>query len=138
VPEIHLLFLEDDEVIRLIVTEALVEAGFKVTEAGSGEAATELLQGQHGFNLILADVLLPGRFSGVDVARQARALYPDIPIVFLTGRPDLLRVLWTHGRHDSSIPKPYRASEVIAAIWEILLMTSDAEGSAAASPPNDE
>jgi DNA-binding response OmpR family regulator len=119
-PETHLLFVEDEELIRLIVTESLVEAGFRVTEASSGEAAMSLLRAPANFDLLLADVHLPGRFNGIDVAHRARARVADLPIVFLTGRPDMLRARWTLGDRDLTIPKPYRTSEVLAAVRRCL------------------
>ncbi|ABN78069.1 PAS domain-containing protein [Cereibacter sphaeroides] len=80
---IHVLVCEDDVIIRMNLVEGLTEAGCRVSQAGSGEAALSVLQ--HGAaDLLLVDLGLPD-MSGVDLARAARALHPDLPILFATG-----------------------------------------------------
>ncbi len=119
-PQIHVLFVEDEDVIRLIVLETLVEAGFKVTEACNGEAALALLPESGGFDLLLTDIHMPGRFSGIDVALHMRALCPEMPVVFVTGRPDVLYAFGPPGPHDRCILKPYRPTDLLAAIRSCL------------------
>ena len=119
-PPTHVLFVEDEDFIRLIVAETLVEAGFKITEACDGETALDLLQQQCGFHLLLTDVHMPGRFSGIDVALYMRSLRPEIPIVFVTGRPDVLDTFGTPGPRDRLILKPYRPTDVLVAIQSCL------------------
>ncbi len=119
-PQTRILFVEDEDLIRLIVSEILVEAGIEVTEASNGEAALALLQTWDGFDLLLTDVHMPGRFSGVDVARYMRSLRPEMPVVFVTGRPDALRAFGPPGPRDRCILKPYRPTDVIAAIQAVL------------------
>jgi len=112
----HILFVEDEELIRLIVSERLVEAGLKVTEVSNGEAAIGLLQERCGFDLLLTDVHMPGRLSGIDVALRMRSLWPAIPVVFVTGRPDVLHAFGPSGPYDSFVVKPYRPTDALAAI----------------------
>ncbi len=111
----RVLFVEDEELIRMILTETMIEAGLEVTEATNGEEAMQLL-GQRRFDLLLTDVHMPGRFNGVDIARQVRALWPEVPVVFVTGRPDTLRAFGTPGPRDRSVLKPYKPSDVLTAI----------------------
>jgi len=115
-PQIRVLFVEDEELIRQIVAETLIEAGFEVTEACNGEAALGLLQERHGFDLLLTDVHMPGRLNGVDVARHMRSLWPEIPVVFVTGRPDTLHAFGSPGPRDRCVLKPYRPTDALAAI----------------------
>jgi len=119
-PQIHVLFVEDEDLIRLIVAETLVEAGIEVTEACNGEAALDLLQVPCGYDLLLTDVHMPGRLSGVDLAQQARSLRPEMPVVFVTGRPDALHAFGALGPRDRCVVKPYKPTEVLAAIQSIL------------------
>ncbi len=114
-PQPRVLFVEDEELIRMILTETMIEAGLEVTEAANGEEAMQLL-GQRRFDLLLTDVHMPGRFNGVDLARQVRALWPEVPVVFVTGRPDTLRAFGTPGPRDRSVLKPYKPSDVLTAI----------------------
>lgn len=114
-PQPRVLFVEDEELIRMILTETMIEAGLEVTEAANGEEAMQLL-GQRRFDLLLTDVHMPGRFNGVDLARRVRALWPEVPVVFVTGRPDTLRAFGTPGPRDRSVLKPYKPSDVLTAI----------------------
>ena len=119
-PQAHVLLVEDEDFIRLIVVETLVEAGFKVTQACNGETALALLQESSGFDLLLTDIHMPGRFSGIDIALRMRALWPETPVVFVTGRPDVLHVFGPPGPRDRCILKPYRPTDLLAAIRSCL------------------
>jgi CheY-like chemotaxis protein len=119
-PQSHVLFVEDEDLIRLIVAEALIEAGLRVTEACNGETALSLLQERCGFDLLLTDVHMPGRFNGIDVALHIRSLWPKVPVVFVTGRPDVLHAFGPPGPHDRCVLKPYRPTDVLAAIRSCL------------------
>jgi CheY-like chemotaxis protein len=119
-PQTHVLFLEDEDLIRAVVVEALVEAGFRVTEACNGEAALDLLEETHRFDLLLADVHMPGRFNGMDVARRVRTSWPGMPVVFVTARPDTLHAFGMPSPRDRCVMKPYRPTEVLEAIHSSL------------------
>ncbi len=105
----------------MIVAETLIEAGLKVTEACNGEAALSLLQERCAFDLLLTDVHMPGRFSGVDVALHVRSLWPAVPVVFVTGRPDVLHAFGPPRPHDRCVLKPYKPTDVLAAIQSCLI-----------------
>ena len=115
-PQPHVLFLEDEDFIRGFVAEALVEAGFQVTEACNAEAALHLLGDTRRFDLLLADVHMPGLFNGMDVARSARASCPEMPVVFATARPDMLNAFGLPGPRDRCVMKPYRPTDLLTAI----------------------
>ena len=119
-PKAHVLLVEDEDFIRLIVVETLVEAGFKVTQACNGETALALLRESSGFDLLLTDIHMPGRLSGIDIALHMRALWPETPVVFVTGRPDVLHVFGPPGPRDRCILKPYRPTDLLAAIRSCL------------------
>lgn len=111
VPKI--LIVEDEYLIRLTLAEALAEDGFEVIEAELGDEAVLLLEQHGGVSLLLTDVQLPGRVNGLELARAARLQAPDMPIIFVTGRPDALPPDARTAR-DAFIAKPYLPSEVCA------------------------
>jgi len=115
-PQPHVLFVEDEAFILLSVAERLSEAGLTVTAACSAEGALDLLRERHRFDLLLTDIHMPGRFSGVDVACHVRSLWPEVPVIFATGRPDAMCMFGALGPRDRCILKPYRPTEVLAAI----------------------
>ena len=108
-----ILIVEDEFLIRLTLAEALAEDGFEVIEAGSGDEALTLLQQQDGITLLLTDIQLPGGLDGVALARTAREKVPDMPVIYMTGRPDAFGAS-TRTPYDAFITKPYLPSEVCA------------------------
>ena len=82
-----ILVVEDDEAIQGVVEEALSEGGFEVTIAASGEEAATLLSGNKGqYQALVTDIGLRGRFDGWEIARRAREINPDFPVVYMSGQ----------------------------------------------------
>lgn len=81
------LLVDDEETIRLMVSDALERAGYEVEAVGDGEEALERL-GRRAFDVVLSDISMP-RMSGVEVLRRVRALDFDLPVILLTGQPRL-------------------------------------------------
>jgi DNA-binding NtrC family response regulator len=79
----HLLLVEDERPLREAWAAQLTDAGFQVSEAGSGEEALERLAA-FAFDIVITDLRLPGA-SGVTVLDAARERYPDIIVVVVTG-----------------------------------------------------
>lgn len=116
----RILLVEDESLIRLILAEALTDAGFCVTEAETGDDAAELADGPNGFDVLLTDIHMPGRLDGIALARRVRLSHPDVPIVFMTGRPDAMAAMDGLGPHEALIRKPYGPSEVLGTIERLL------------------
>ncbi len=116
-----ILVVEDEFLIRLIVTEELADAGFQVREAENGDAAASLIEaGAAEFSLLITDIHMPGRLSGVDVGRLMRMHCPTVPIIYTTGRPDALNVVGRLGRNEAFVPKPFAPSELLAIARRLL------------------
>ena len=81
---LRIVVCEDDTFIRLDMVEMLEAAGAEVREAATGAEALALLA-QAPAQRLLIDVGLPDR-SGLEVAREAAARQPDLPVIFATGR----------------------------------------------------
>ncbi|NNJ15332.1 response regulator [Pseudomonas putida CSV86] len=79
-----LLVVEDDDIVRMLMLDVLEELGYEVREAEDGETALALLRSEQQFALMLTDVGLPG-IDGKELARQARELRPQLPIMFASG-----------------------------------------------------
>jgi DNA-binding response OmpR family regulator len=118
-PGERVLLVEDDPLIREIMSEALEEAGFAVTAAETGDIAATLLA-HEPFGLLLTDIQMPGHLDGVALALHARELAPDMPVIYVTGRPDALRGLSRLGPRDAFIRKPYGPGELIGTVRRLL------------------
>ena len=70
-----------------VASHALRAAGYAAVEARDGADALELIGDPAGIGLVVTDIDMPG-FGGIDVATQARARDPAVPILFITERTD--------------------------------------------------
>jgi PAS domain S-box-containing protein len=79
----HVLYVDDDEVMTLMMERLLQRIGYRVTLAHDGRAAVATLDRQ-AFDLVLTDFNMPG-YSGLDVARAVAARQPALPVVLSSG-----------------------------------------------------
>ena len=80
---VRILLAEDDDSLRGFLKRALERAGYEVRACADGEEALEALP-EAEWDLLLTDIVMPG-MDGIEVARQAAALHPDLRIMFITG-----------------------------------------------------
>lgn len=78
---ISILVVDDEPVLRELVAFILLDRGFAVSEADSGNVAFEKIQ-EHAFDVVVSDVRMPNG-SGIDLLRRIRELKGRKPIVFL-------------------------------------------------------
>ena len=78
----RILLAEDDDSLRGFLARALERAGYEVLACADGEEAAAVLDQQ--WDLLLTDIVMPG-MDGIEVARKAAALHPDLRIMFITG-----------------------------------------------------
>jgi len=80
-----ILLVEDDERIRALTAEVLQIEGYGVVEAGDAESALQTLKmDKLHIDLLLTDVVLPGR-SGRELARAILRTRPAVPVIFMSG-----------------------------------------------------
>jgi PAS domain S-box-containing protein len=79
------LIIDDEEPIRMLVSDVLTEAGYQVLDAGDGVAGLKILNSDTRIDLLITDVGLPGGFNGRQVADAARQTRPGLKVLFVTG-----------------------------------------------------
>jgi DNA-binding NtrC family response regulator len=79
----QVLFVDDEEEIRLTVEEYLARQGYAVTTVGNGLDALELVKDRE-FDVVLTDLKMP-RFSGLDLLKAIKEDQPDLEVIILTG-----------------------------------------------------
>ena len=105
----------------MIVAECLVDAGFKVVEAGSGEEASVLIKDAHAaFKILVTDIHMPGKLNGIDVAELVHKHWPFIPVIVVSGRPDVFKVWWRQDPRYTLLAKPYTLRQLTSAIVRAL------------------
>ena len=114
-----ILLVEDDEDVRMAVSDMLKMAGYSVQEACDGMDALRCLRDMTSPpNLVLTDVMMP-RMTGPQLAKQIYAIMPAIQILYMSGYTD--RILEpVGGRKLSFIRKPFTAAELTRKVGETL------------------
>lgn len=108
----HLLLVDDEDALRTVVAERLTDAGFKVTEASSGEQALEKLE-RFAFDVIVSDLRLPG-IDGREVLAAALQRYPGIIGIVVTGYGTVKDAVDAIKRGASDfISKPFQFEELL-------------------------
>ncbi|MDI3563995.1 response regulator [Bradyrhizobium sp. Arg816] len=114
------LVIEDDDTIQGIVEDALSEGGFEAAIATTGEEAVTLLKGRLvAYRALVTDINLLGRFSGWEVARAARDVDPNFPVVYMSG---VAAHEWPAQGVPNSImlQKPFAPVQLTTAISQLL------------------
>jgi len=114
----HILLVEDEDNLRRIVRVFLESAGFQVTCAASGDEAYEIfLREPDIFDLIVTDVIMPGKLQGPMLVRKIREIRDDFSVVYVSGYPHEANV---HGNGiratDVSLTKPIERNTFITAV----------------------
>jgi diguanylate cyclase (GGDEF)-like protein/PAS domain S-box-containing protein len=108
----RLLIIDDNAAVRETFGYILRRAGYHVTEAADGAAGLRHLRGTPP-DLMLTALEMPG-LSGWDVAREACRLYPDLPVVLVTGNPDAREVETDlRGSVRAILLKPFGARQLL-------------------------
>src|ERR1700730_3639735 len=127
--EARLLVVDDEEMIRELLSGSLRFAGFEVMTAPSGAEALRAAAASRP-DLVLLDVMMPGG-DGFDVVRRMRSSGPDVPVIFMTARDGVReRVAGLALGGDDYVTKPFSLDEVLERIRAVLRRT----GRAVANP----
>ncbi len=123
-PRIRVLLVEDDDRLARLTCQYLEGSGLAVRWITSGGT---LLEEAAGYDLILLDLMLPGR-DGIDLCRELR-LRVDVPIVMLTARREEAdRVLGFDAGADDYVTKPFSSRELVSRIRAIVRRSRGAVG----------
>ncbi|HEY5337293.1 MAG TPA: PAS domain-containing protein [Rhizomicrobium sp.] len=115
------LVVDDEATVRMLVTEVLLEAGYKTMEAPDGPAALRILQSGVRIDLLITDVGLPGGMNGRQVADAARELRKDLKILFITGFAENAAIGNGHlGAGMEILAKPFAMSTLGSKVREML------------------
>jgi CheY-like chemotaxis protein len=117
-----LLVVEDEQTVRNLAVTALTMRGFRVLAAGSGRQALDVWHRESGvIDLIVTDIVMPDRMTGLELAQAIRAENATVPIIFTSGyNEDIVRRGFVPPAHSRFLPKPYSVKTLTAAIGDLL------------------
>ena len=116
----RILIVEDEPLIRMFVVDTLEDSGFQVIEADSAaDALGKLGAADEVFAAVIIDVGLPDR-PGDGLADEARAKWPDLPVVIASGRDrNELARRFTKDSRIAVLGKPYTSHMLLDALREL-------------------
>jgi CheY-like chemotaxis protein len=118
--ELVVLIVEDEPIVQILLDDTLVEAGFTVAKASNGDDAIKTLNEQASqIRALITDINLGSATTGWDVARHARKIIHDLPVIFTTTAN---AADWTSLGVPKSllITKPYSPSQIVTAVSQLL------------------
>ena len=114
----RILLAEDDDSMRGFLVRALKKAGYEVIAYPNGEEAYERLKTEP-FTLLLTDIVMP-KMDGIELARRASELDPDLKIMFITGFAAVILNSDTAAPKDARVlSKPFHLKDLVLEIERI-------------------
>ncbi len=137
----RILVVDDEEIIRVLLTEILTEEGYQVTCAVDGRQAVDLLKSNR-YDLVITDMVMPG-LNGLEVLQAAFRIDPEYPVIMITGYPSVeMAVKLVNLGAADYITKPFNVDLIkvtVAKVLEMKRMRSKAgAGPAKAAEPAGE
>lgn len=118
-----LLVIDDDNTTRVFLQRVLEGEGHTVFEAADGFKAAQIYR-QNNIDVIILDLLMPER-DGIDVLRDIRSTIPDTKTIVISGAANEFLDLLQELGADSTISKPINASDLIAQVNALLLVSEE-------------
>ena len=127
----HILVVDDDQKIRLLLRRCFEQEGYRVSEAENGLSVRE--RSLEDVNLITLDLNLGGE-DGLEVAREVRGR-SNTPIIMVTGKGDMIdKVVGLELGADDYIAKPFHLREVLARVRSVIRRSESHNKSQLSSP----
>lgn len=119
VPMCRILLAEDDDSMRGFLERALGKAGYEVISFANGEDAFDRLR-QEPFTLLLTDIVMP-RMDGIELARRAAEIDPELKIMFITGfAAVILNSENTAPKEARVLSKPFHLKDLVREVERLL------------------
>lgn len=109
------LAIDDDSIIRTLITNSLTKAGYEVITASDGESGLQMVT-QHKPDIVVTDYQMPG-ISGLELLSELKRSHPGIPVIVLTAHGDVALTIKSiqAGAYDF-IEKPLQIQELLQII----------------------
>ncbi|NBQ39387.1 MAG: response regulator [Alphaproteobacteria bacterium] len=116
----RILLAEDDNDMRRFLERALEQAGYRVVSFDNGLAAYNRLR-EEPFELLLTDIVMP-EMDGIELARRATELDPDIKVMFITGFAAVALKPDSNAPRDAKIlSKPFHLRDLVNEVQKLLI-----------------
>ena len=114
-----ILLAEDDNDMRRFLVKALENAGYEVVSYDNGRSAYDRLR-EEPFELLLTDIVMP-EMDGIELARKATELDPDMKVMFITGFAAVALNPDNQAPKDAKVlSKPFHLRDLVAEVQKLL------------------
>ena len=114
-----ILLAEDDNDMRRFLVKALENAGFQVSHHDNGMSAYQRLR-EEPFEMLLTDIVMP-EMDGIELARRATELDPDLKVMFITGFAAVALNPDSKAPKDAKVlSKPFHLRELVDEVNKLL------------------
>lgn len=117
------LVVDDEPMIRKVVTWVLRRSGYEVITAPDGEAGLETFQSCDDIALVLSDIVMP-RLDGVGMVRELRQRRPSIPVLFMSGYVGHQLPALADDDLHRLLDKPFTPTQLVERIEQVLSAAS--------------
>jgi CheY-like chemotaxis protein len=112
------LVVEDHPLVRMGVSEVLIEAGFEALGASSADEAISILEARPDIRLVFTDTEMSGTMDGIELAHYIRNRWPPVKLIVVSGRREIASEELPPGARF--IGKPYRETSIVEAMIGLL------------------
>lgn len=119
----RVLIIDDEEFVRITVSQMLERDGHTVLEAADGEMGLEVLR-ETRVDLVITDILMPNK-EGIETILDLREIYPDIKIIAISGGGRIKATTYLDMAKrlgaDAVLKKPFEMKELLDAVTACLV-----------------
>jgi len=117
----HVLVVDDQESMRSITSQMLIDAGYKVTQAEDGEEGIKKFEADPAsFDLVMADVNMPKK-DGFELLKSIKEKDPKLPVILLTGtNEDIAQYVGKEHKAEAVLTKPFILDEVMQVVKKVI------------------
>ncbi len=115
----RILLAEDDDDMRKFLVKALQRAGYDVVSFDNGQSAYDRLR-EEPFTLLLTDIVMP-EMDGIELARKATELDPDMKVMFITGFAAVALSPESNAPKEAKVlSKPFHLKDLVSQVERLI------------------
>ncbi len=116
----HILVVDDDPALLLVISKSLSGKGYSVETAGNGAEALDIMQKTAPFDLLLSDIVMP-EMDGLELALMATHQYPELKVILMSGyASEWRRTVNLENLIHGIINKPFSLEELAGKVGQVL------------------
>jgi two-component system, cell cycle sensor histidine kinase and response regulator CckA len=116
----NILLVEDERFVREVAAEILINAGYRVLKArNAGEAIKVFRRAQERIDLLITDVVLPGK-NGCGLSDELEMECPELKTIYISGYPENVVNVNIKSKHVAYLAKPFSVGSLTAKVREAL------------------